>query len=194
VAPTLFSAQPADQGLYRSEHEHDACGVALIATMRGSAGHDIVEHALTALRNLEHRGATGADPLVGDGAGILTQIPDAFLREVVDFDLPTRGAYAAGIAFLPAGELERAAAVATIESLAAQEGLKVLGWRDVPVCAELVGQVARDCMPVFRQLFVAAASGRVVGMGMERLAFCLRRRAEREAHVYFPSLSARTMV
>jgi glutamate synthase (NADPH) large chain len=194
VAPTLFSAQPADQGLYRSEHEHDACGVALIATMRGSAGHDIVDHALTALRNLEHRGATGADPLVGDGAGMLTQIPDAFLREVVDFELPTRGAYAAGIAFLPAGEQERAAAVATVESLAAEEGLKVLGWRDVPVCAELVGQVARDCMPVFRQLFVASASGRVVGMGMERLAFCLRKRAEREAHVYFPSLSARTMV
>ena len=194
MATSLFSAQPADQGLYRSEHEHDACGVALVATMRGSAGHDIVDHALTALRNLEHRGATGADPLVGDGAGILTQIPDAFLREVVDFDLPPRGAYAAGIAFLPTDDAERSAAVATIESLAAEEGLRVLGWRDVPVAVELVGQVARDCMPVFRQLFVAAASRRVVGLGLERLAFCLRKRAEHEAQVYFPSLSARTMV
>ena len=134
VAPTLFSAQPADQGLYRSEHEHDACGVALIATMRGSAGHDIVDHALTALRNLEHRGATGADPLVGDGAGILTQIPDAFLREVVDFDAARARARTpwASPSCRPTST-ERAAAVATIESLAAEEGLRVLGWRDVPV-------------------------------------------------------------
>ena len=97
----LFSAQPDDIGLYRGENEHDACGVAMVATMRGSAGHDIIEHALTALRNLDHRGATGADPLVGDGAGILSQVPDAFLREVVDFTLPSAGAYAVGLAFLP---------------------------------------------------------------------------------------------
>ena len=80
MSPTRFSAHPADTGLYRRDHEHDACGVAMVATMRGSAGHDIVVHALTALRNLDHRGATGADPLVGDGAGILTQVPDAFFR------------------------------------------------------------------------------------------------------------------
>ena len=97
----LFSAHPENSGLYRREFEHDACGVALIATMRGTAGHDIVEHALTALRNLDHRGATGADPLVGDGAGILTQIPDEFFRATVPFTLPNNGAYAAGIAFLP---------------------------------------------------------------------------------------------
>ena len=107
VVSSLFSAQPANQGLYRPEFEHDACGVAFVATMRGSAGHDIVDHAMTALRNLEHRGATGADPMVGDGAGILTQIPDTFLREVVDFELPSRGAYAAGIAFLPSDPHER---------------------------------------------------------------------------------------
>jgi hypothetical protein len=81
VTVARFSAQPTDTGLYRREHEHDACGVALVATMRGSAGHDIVAHALDALRNLDHRGATGADPLVGDGAGILTQVPDAFFRD-----------------------------------------------------------------------------------------------------------------
>src|SRR5665648_106090 len=183
-----------NQGLYNSEFEHDACGVALIATMRGSAGHDIVDHGLTALRNLEHRGATGADPMVGDGAGILTQIPDAFLREVVDFALPARGAYAAGIAFLPADEYERADAVATILIIAQEEGLKVLGWRDVPIVAEVVGDAARACMPFFRQLFVTGSAGRVVGLGLERLAFCLRKRAEHEAAVYFPSLSARTMV
>jgi glutamate synthase (NADPH/NADH) large chain len=194
VVSSLFSAQPMNQGLYNSDFEHDACGVALVATMRGSAGHDIIDHGLTALRNLEHRGATGADPNVGDGAGILTQIPDAFLREVVDFDLPPRGAYAAGIAFLPADEDERAEAVATILLLAKEEGLKVLGWRDVPVAAEIIGESARACMPFFRQLFITASAGRVVGLGLERMAFCLRKRAEHEATVYFPSLSARTMV
>lgn len=194
MSSARFSAQPPDTGLYRSEFEHDACGVAMVATMRGSAGHDIVDHALTALRNLEHRGATGADPLVGDGAGILTQVPDAFLREVVDFDLPVAGAYAVGIAFLPADPAARDRATETIETIAAEEDLRVLGWRDVPIDAEIVGQVARDCMPVFRQLFVSAAAGGLVGVGLDRLAFCLRRRAERETEVYFPSLSSRTLV
>ena len=191
---SLFSAQPRSQGLYSSELEHDACGVAFIATMRGSAGHDIIDHAMTALRNLEHRGATGADPLVGDGAGILTQIPDDFLRDVVDFELPAQGAYAAGIAFLPADAHERASAEAAICAIAAQEGLTVLGWRDVPIAADLVGETARACMPHFRQLFVTASATHEVGMGLERLAFCLRKRAEHETAVYFPSLSARTMV
>src|SRR3954451_22577832 len=148
-----FSARPAPTGLYDGRHEHDACGVAFVATMRGHAGHDIVEHALTALRNLDHRGATGADPSVGDGAGILTQVPDAFLRESVDFELPAAGAYAVGTAFLPLDEGARAHVVGGVERLAAEEGLAVLGWRDVPVAAELVGEVARGCMPFFRQLF-----------------------------------------
>jgi glutamate synthase (NADPH) large chain len=194
VSSVRFSAQPADTGLYRREFEHDACGVALVATMRGSAGHDIVDHALTALRNLEHRGATGADPMVGDGAGILTQVPDGFFREVVEFELPVQGAYAVGTAFLPADEGERADAVARIETIAGEEGLRVLGWREVPVATGLVGEVAEQCMPYFRQLFVAASAGRVVGLGLERLAFCLRKRAEREVEVYFPSLSCRTIV
>ena len=191
---TLFSAQPEDSGLYRREFEHDACGVALIATMRGSAGHDIVDHALTALRNLDHRGATGADPLVGDGAGILTQIPDEFFRETVPFALPNAGAYAAGMAFLPPNPIERAAAKARIEEIAAAENLKVLGWREVPVGADLVGKVARECMPFFEQLFVSSSMGRQVALGLDRLAFCLRKRAEREAEVYFASLSSRTIV
>ncbi len=190
----LFSTQPADTGLYRGEFEHDACGVAMVATLRGTAGHDIVQHALTALRNLDHRGATGADPLVGDGAGILTQVPDAFLRSVVDFSLPLAGAYAVGLAFLPADPSDRADVVAAIEEIAAQEGLKVLGWRDVPVAADLVGQIARDCMPHFAQIFVSSAIGRAVGLGLDRLAFCLRKRAEHETDVYFASLSCRTLV
>ena len=190
----LFSAHPENSGLYRREFEHDACGVALIATMRGTAGHDIVDHALTALRNLDHRGATGADPLVGDGAGILTQIPDEFFRASVPFTLPNNGAYAAGIAFLPQNAIERAAAKARIEEIAVAENLKVLGWREVPVEADLVGTVARDCMPFFEQLFVSSSIGRQVALGLDRLAFCLRKRAEHEVDVYFASLSSRTIV
>ncbi|HYN30505.1 MAG TPA: glutamate synthase large subunit [Dermatophilaceae bacterium] len=193
-----FSAHPADTGLYRRESEHDACGVALVATLRGRAGHDIVDAALAALRNLEHRGATGADPLVGDGAGILTQVPDAFFRAVLDGhldgDLPPAGEYAVGMAYLPTEPSARAAAERRIEEIAAEESLRVLGWRNVPVAPELVGRMARECMPVFRQLVVTAAAGGVCGVALDRLAFCLRKRAEREVEVYFPSLSARTVV
>jgi len=193
VTVARFSAQPTDTGLYRREHEHDACGVAMVATMRGTAGHDIVVHALDALRNLDHRGATGADPLVGDGAGILTQVPDAFFRAVLDADLPPAGAYAVGMAYLPDDAVERAAAQARIEDIAASEGLRVVAWRDVPVTPELVGRAARECMPFFRQLFVASEHG-LTGIELDRVAFCLRKRAEHEAEVYFPSLSARTVV
>jgi glutamate synthase (NADPH/NADH) large chain len=193
--PSARLSPPADTGLYRREFEHDACGVALIATMRGRAGHDIVELALDALRNLDHRGATGADPQVGDGAGILTQIPDELFREVVGFDLPAKGSYAVGMAFLPVGESERGQVRAVVERLADEEGLLVLGWRDLPVDADLVGAASRECMPFFSQLFVAAkgADG-VAGIALDRLTFCLRKRAERETDVYFASLSARTVV
>ncbi|MDT0215280.1 glutamate synthase large subunit [Rothia sp. ARF10] len=194
MSQTRFSAHPADTGLYRRAHEHDACGVAMVATMRGTAGHDIVEHALTALRNLDHRGATGADPLVGDGAGILLQVPDAFFRAVLDTELPESGAYAAGMAYLPLDEAERATAEERIAQIATEEGLEVLAWRDVPAAPELVGEMARACMPFFRQLFVATPDRATKGLELDRLAFCLRKRAEREVEVYFPSLSSRTIV
>ncbi|MBK6887096.1 MAG: glutamate synthase large subunit [Tetrasphaera sp.] len=189
-----FSALPSDTGLYRGEYEHDACGVAMVATLRGTPGHDIVRHALIALTNLDHRGATGADPLVGDGAGLLSQVPDAFLRAVVPFTLPARGAYAVGMVFLPVAADARAEAVARIEDLAAEEGLTVLGWRDVPHLPDLVGATARACMPHFAQLFVTAADGAVRGIHLDRRAYCLRKRAERDLEVYFASLSARTLV
>ncbi len=170
--------------------------------MRGHAGHDIVDHALLALTNLEHRGATGADPLVGDGAGILTQVPDAFFRAVMadqGVDLPPAGAYAVGTAYLPQPIRDRAKAMRTIEHLAAEEGLEVLGWREVPIDEDGIGQAARDCMPHFAQLFLAADHDSVTGsalsgMELEVRAFCVRKRAEHEAEVYFPSLSARTVV
>jgi glutamate synthase (NADPH/NADH) large chain len=186
-------AFPPPQGLYDPRHEHDACGVAFVATLTGVASHDIVAKALTALRNLDHRGAAGAEPNSGDGAGILMQVPDAFLRDVVDFDLPPQSAYAVGVAFLPGDDGEVAKTRRRIEEIAAEEGLAVLGWRDVPVNPDILGTTALGVMPAFSQLFVAGSGSRVSGMALERLAFCLRKRAEHETDVYFPSLSARTL-
>jgi len=189
-------AFPPPQGLYDPRHEHDACGVAFVATLTGRAEHDIVVKAVTALRNLEHRGATGAEPDSGDGAGILLGIPDGFFREVTreaGFELPPAHAYAVGTAFLPVDEDQVVKTRRRIEEIAAEEGLTVLGWRDVPTDPSSLGATALSVMPSFSQLFVAAASGRVVGMALERLAFCLRKRAERETDAYFPSLSSRTI-
>ncbi|WP_301128202.1 glutamate synthase large subunit [Streptomyces cacaoi] len=180
--------------MYDPRYEHDACGVGFVATLTGEPSHDLVEQGLTVLRNLEHRGATGSDPDTGDGAGILLQVPDAFLRESVPFALPDAGSYAVGIAFLPAEGSASADAVSHIETLASEEGLRVLGWRDVPVAPDLLGAGARATMPLLRQLFVSAADGARSGIALDRLAFVLRKRAEREAGVYFPSLSARTLV
>ncbi|WP_329069298.1 glutamate synthase large subunit [Streptomyces sp. NBC_01429] len=185
-----MDGRPAPQGMYDPRNEHDACGVGFVATLTGVASHELVEQALTVLRNLEHRGATGSEPDSGDGAGILLQVPDAFLRETAGFELPEAGSYAVGIGFLPADDATDA--VSRIETIAAEEGLDVLGWREVPVAPGLLGASARATMPAFRQLFVA--DGTSTGIALDRKAFLLRKRAEREAGVYFPSLSARTIV
>ncbi|MUL40780.1 glutamate synthase large subunit [Streptomonospora sp. PA3] len=191
------SAETTHEGLYDSAYEHDACGVGFVADLSGRRGHEIVEKALTVLRNLDHRGAAGADPEDGDGAGIITQVPDALYREVCGFELPDAGRYATGIAFLPAEEAERSAAVAAIEAVAAEESLHVLGWREVPVDPNFCGPAAREAMPHFAQLFVAGRQGTAAeglgGIDLERYAYCLRKRAQHEAGVYFPSLSPRTI-
>lgn len=186
-----MDGRPAQQGMYDPRNEKDACGVGFVANLTGEATHTLVEQALTVLRNLEHRGATGSEPDSGDGAGILSQVPDAFLREVAGFELPEAGGYAVGIAFLPADGTAQAVAVEQIEALAAEENLTVLGWREVPVTPDLLGNGARATMPAFSQLFVSNGS---TGIELDRKAFVLRKRAEREAGVYFPSLSARTIV
>jgi glutamate synthase (NADPH/NADH) large chain len=185
---------PAAQGLYDPRFEHDACGVAFVATLTGEASHDIVAKALTALRNLDHRGAAGAEANSGDGAGILLQVPDAFLRAVVDFSLPPLGAYAVGTAFLDGDHEQVAKTRQRIEELADEEGLTVLGWRDVPVDPSSLGATATSVMPLFSQLFVEAARVRLTGMALERMAFCLRKRAEHETGAYFGSLSGRTLL
>lgn len=188
----IFGHRPR-QGLYDPQFEHDACGVAFVATMTGVASHEIVEQGLEALRNLDHRGATGADPAAGDGAGILLQVPDAFLRRVAGIRLPEPGAYAVGLAFMPVDEAKRARARAAIELIAADEGIEVLGWREVPVHTHTLSKVSLGTMPHFEHLLIRARDGRI-GMDLERLAFVLRRRAQHEAGVYFASLSSRTLV
>lgn len=194
---------PKRVGLYNTAFEHDSCGVAMVVDMHGRRSRDIVDKAITALLNLEHRGAQGAEPRSGDGAGILIQVPDEFLREAVDFELPAPGSYATGIAFLPQSSKDAAAACAAVQKIAEAEGLQVLGWRSVPTDDSSLGALSRDAMPTFRQVFLAGASG----MALERRCYVVRKRAEHELGtkgpgqdgpgretVYFPSLSGQTLV
>src|SRR6478609_2124396 len=204
---------PQIQGLYNPAYEHDSCGVAMVADIHGRRSRDIVDKAITALLNLEHRGAQGAEPNTGDGAGILLQVPDAFLREVVDFELPPEGSYVTGIAFLPQSARDAAAACESVAKIAEAEGLAVLGWRDVPTDDSSLGALARDAMPTFRQVFIGWGEGSdgkdrsASGMDLERRAYVVRKRAEHELGtkgpgqdgpgretVYFPSLSGQTLV
>ncbi len=207
----LFSQLPPAQGLYDPANEMDSCGVAMIADIRGRRSHSIVSDGLLALENLDHRGAAGAEPNSGDGAGILIQLPTELLAAEVDFVLPEpladgSSTYAAGICFLPSEPDRRARAVERIEELAAEEGLDVLGWRAVPIdpVGSDIGRTALSCMPYMSQLFVAAPAvngRRIGGLELDRAVFPLRKRAERVTPeiaevgtgVYFPSLSSRTI-
>ncbi len=209
---------PGVQGLYDPANEHDACGVAFVVDMHGRASRDIVEKGIAALVNLEHRGASGAEESSGDGAGILLQVPHALFHAVLaekGVVLPSPGAYATGIAFLPQGRTASADAMARVEEVVRSEGLDVLTWREVPTDETGLGALARDAMPTFRQLFLTGTDrdgSPLTGMDLERRAFVVRKRIERElGHegpgqsgpsrtgnpaetVYFPSLSGRTFV
>ncbi len=187
------------RGLYDARSEHDACGVAFVADMVRGPSHEIVDLALQALENLAHRGAFGADPETGDGAGILIQMPDELFRAVAGVPLPPRGSYASGIAFLPPDAPAAARAERQIGAIASEEGLVVLGWRDVPVDLEVAGTAARSVAPAFRQVFLAGAPGGgaegASGDRLERLAYVVRKRVEHSVDsCYFPSLSTRTFV
>jgi len=186
---TLFSSLPSAQGLYNPADEHDACGVAMVATLKKEPTHEIVSQALTALRNMEHRGASGAEPDSGDGAGILIRIPDEFYRSVVEFDLPPVGSYATGIAFIDK-EFDD---LPGIVKIADEENLTILGWRELPTDDSSLGTTALSVMPRFVQLFIAGQGGES-DLELDRLAFCFRKRVEHGLPIYFPSLSARTIV
>ena len=186
---SLFSTVPSAQGLYDPENEKDSCGVAMVATLNKVPTHHIVSQALTALRNLEHRGASGAEPDSGDGAGILIRIPDQFYQEVTNFDLPKAGYYASGIAFIG----ESFADMDALARIADEEGLTILGWRDLPTNSASLGKTAVSVMPKFVQLFIAGKKNEF-DLALDRLAFCFRKRAEHGFPIYFPSLSTRTIV
>ncbi|MDJ0768057.1 MAG: glutamate synthase large subunit [Ilumatobacter sp.] len=188
---------PRATGLYDPRFEHDSCGVSFVAHMKGERSNQLVQTGLRALTNLEHRGATGAEPDTGDGAGILIQVPDRLLRATVEFELPAAGSYAAGIVFLPAEDPVREKAQGQIDAIMAEEGLTVLGWRDVPIDPSCLGKTSRAAMPSFRQLFVSSPNGES-GLALDRRTFVARKRTEHELtgelDSYFASLSARTMV
>ena len=198
----LYSALPEAQGLYDPQNESDSCGVAMVADIQGRRSHAIVNDGLVALEHLEHRGAAGAEPNSGDGAGILLQLPVELLRDVVDFALPEDSAdgantFAAGICFLPRDAEARQAATERVEEIMRDEGLEVLGWRAVPVDPDgaEIGATALGCMPYMSMLFVTAperSGQRPAGIDLDRLVYPARKRAEQQ-DVYFPSLSSRTM-
>ena len=186
-----FATAPEKQGLYDSAQERDACGLAMVATLRGYAGHDVVDMALSSLRNLEHRGAVGSDAGTGDGAGILTQMPDGFFRAVVDFELPANGAYGVGLVFLDAATATKDKA--RFEEICGEESLTVLGWRTPPTDSSVLGDLAKKAMPLIEQVFVSSTD-LITGMDLERRLFRARNRSERDVGLYLCSLSSKTIV
>ncbi len=214
------STQPAPraQGLYDPRNEHDACGVNFVADLKGRPSHQLVSAGIGALCQMDHRGGAGSDPLSGDGAGILIQVPHTLYGAVVDFALPDAGCYATGIAFFPQADSAADEARRAIAELVAAEALDLLGWRSVPVNPDVLGHGSRSTMPRFEQLFVSgvdADGSALTGIALDRRCYRLRKRIEHEIHleaghderneamgsmseahdgVYFASLSARTIV
>ena len=194
------------QGLYDPAFEHDACGVAFVVDIKGRKSHDIVQKSLTILRNLAHRGATGSEINTGDGAGILIQIPDKFLRKACEaekFRIPAEGRYGVGSVFLPKSSSRANECEQIFESIVYEEGAVVLGWRPVPNDLSSVGPTAREAAPQFRQVFIGGFDDSLDAMGIERRLYVIRKRVEhaiRESDIrdrdefFIPSLSARTMV
>jgi glutamate synthase (NADPH/NADH) large chain len=196
----MSAPTPTDRDLRDPRFEHDGCGVAFVATTTGRPEHHIVASAMRALVNLGHRGATGADPDTGDGAGILLQVPHDFLRAASPVPLPAAGAYGVGMAFLPSATTPRRRARALIAECCADEGVRLLGWRAVPVDPGVPGSTARAGMPHIEQFFVAAVG--LDGDALERRLYVLRRVVEARAHLagigrrllHIASLSSRTVV
>ncbi len=200
------AAAPSKQGLYDPKHEHDACGVGFIAHIKGHKSHALVEQGLQILKNLSHRGATGADPLAGDGAGILIQTPDAFLRREFTkqgIALPAPGDYGVGMLFLPQDDAARAACERVLAECIVAEGQTLLGWRDVPTRNARLGKDVKAVEPIIRQAVIKRGTNCPDTDTFERKLFVLRKRAEHAIRAlnipgtesfYIPSLSARTLV
>ncbi|MBR9972246.1 glutamate synthase large subunit [Magnetospirillum sulfuroxidans] len=198
-----MSGLPEGQGLYDPRYEHDACGVGFIADIKNRKSHEIIKQGLEILRNLTHRGAVGADPLAGDGAGILIQLPDSFLRAEaakLGIVLPSEGSYAAGTVFLPQDATLRSACVASVDNLIRAEGQVLLGWRDVPTDGSGLGETVKPTEPFVRMVFVGKGGNCADQQAFERKLFVIRKQAENaipkgaEDDFYIPSLSSRTIV
>ncbi len=193
-------------GLYDPRSEHDACGVGFVLNLDGHATHQIVKKGIEVLANLLHRGATGADENTGDGAGLLIQLPDAFFRSKVEsqgFALPELGQYGVGSLMLPADAAQLAECKSGLQRIIVEEGLQVLGWREVPIDPMAVGETARSSMPSIWQVFVSDPSGKLQGDALERKLLVLRKRSEHELgtkevdgspNCYASSFSCRTLV
>ncbi|MEN9470419.1 MAG: hypothetical protein RL630_2152, partial [Verrucomicrobiota bacterium] len=201
---TRLTGLPPKQGLYDPAFEHDACGVGFIVDIHGRKSHAIVKDALTILLNLDHRGAVGSEHNTGDGAGILTQMPDKFLRRVCaeqGIQLPELGKYGAGVVFSSPEEAEAKVAQETFEKVAAEQGLAVLGWRELAVDNSMLGATALASEPRMRQVFLERKPGCTDILDFERQLFIIRKRAHhlirttgKDPIWYLPSLSSRTMI
>ena len=197
----IRNALPPKRGLYDPNLEHDACGIGFVADLKKPASHDILEKATEVLCHLTHRGATGADEATGDGAGMLIQSPDKFLRKVADesgFALPARGAYASALVFLATDSAEREKQIETFEAAIVAEGQHVIGWREVPTNPDAIGSIARTGMPEIRQVFVGAADG-LDQAAFERKLYVIRRLVENRIDAlgtafHVPSFSSKTFL
>lgn len=199
--------EAAAKGLYRPEAEHDACGVGFVVNIKGCVSHKVIDDALLILQNLDHRGAVGADPLCGDGAGIMIQIPDAFYREEMaraGVKLPAPGDYGVGMIFLPREPASRQACEQELERMVKKEGQVVLGWRDVPVDHDMpMSPTVRESEPVIRQIFIGRGPDVMVQDALERKLYVIRKRASHRirslelkhgSEYFVPSMSTRTVV
>jgi glutamate synthase (NADPH) large chain len=201
-----LSYPPKAQGLYNPRNEHDACGLGFIANIKGKKSHDIVRNGLKILENLTHRGAVGADKLQGDGAGILIQMPDAFLRKEcgkLGITLPKQGEYGVGMVFLPKEPASRMACEQEIERAINTEGQRLLGWRDVPVKSAALSDGVRAVEPIIRMVFIGRGSPEMDPQQLERKLYIIRKSSGHAIQAlnlrhgkefYVPSMSTRTLV
>ncbi len=197
---------PRQQGLYSPQYEHDACGIGMLANIKGVRSHAVLQDAMETLNHLSHRGGTGAEADTGDGAGILTQIPDTFFRKVCPLEgmvLPAPGSYGVGMLFLSRDDERRAATERAFEAVVAEHGQTFLGWRTVPVNPSTLGKTALACMPCIRQVFIQKSADLTDDMAFERRLYLIRKVAERRLRYakagtvgdfYAASLSCRTIV
>ncbi len=203
--PGRLCAYPIRQGLYDPRYERDACGIGFVANIKGIRSHDIIAKGIQILVNLQHRGASGSDPITGDGAGILIQIPHSFFQREcarLGFTLPLCGEYGVGVVFLPVERHQRLLCEGIMERIVREEGLELLGWRDTPIAADAIGRIARTSQPYIEQIFIRRAPG-MDPDALERKLYVIRKRSEAEVEKadvrdrsFFavPSLSSRTIV